>query len=202
MQATLTLMGLYNYLYDEDTNTDVLFQNLSVPAGTFDLDTLKATILLRGGEFEVLYPNPDFLVPMIGIWSAKWQNTMQRWWDAFDQEYSPIENYDRYEEWSDSGSGTGSGSSSGTSSGSETSDVSAFDANTYQPKDKVTSSGSNSGNTSSSYSNSGTHTGHIHGNIGVTTNMQMIREQINLYELNLYDKLADAFLTEFIIPVS
>ena len=62
MQAKMTLIGLYNYLYDENLDDpDVLFSGLTVPADTYDLDLLKATILLRGGGFEVMYPDPDFL---------------------------------------------------------------------------------------------------------------------------------------------
>ena len=201
MQAKITLIGMYNYLYDEDTNTDVLFQNFFVPANTFDKDLLINTILFRSGEFEVMYPNPDFMIPQIGKWCAKWQNTMQRWWDAFDQTYSPISNYDRTENWTDTGSGTGSGTSSGTSNGTETNDVSAFDASNLVPKDKVTTSGKTSGNTSSQFSDSHTHTGHIYGNIGVTTNQQMIQAELDLYKQNLYDELADVFVNEFCIPV-
>ena len=71
MQAKMTLIGLYNYLYDEDLDDpDVLFSGLTVPADTYDLDLLKATILLRGGGFEVMYPDPDFLIPMISACSA------------------------------------------------------------------------------------------------------------------------------------
>ena len=210
MQAKMTLIGLYNYLYDEDLDDpDVLFSGLTVPADTYDLDLLKATILLRGGGFEVMYPDPDFLIPMISAWSYKWANTMQRWWDAFAQTYSPIENYDRNESWTDTGSGTGSGNSSGSSSGTtggtDEETVSAFDASTYTPKDKHTTSGTQSGTTSgqtsSSFSDSHTHTGRIHGNIGVTTNQQMIQAELDLYKQNLYDELADVFLMEFTIPV-
>ena len=201
MQAKLTLIGMYNYLYDEDNDEDILFQNFFVPDDTFNPDLLINNILLRGGPFELMYPDADFMIQMIGAWCAKWQGTMQRWWDAFDQTYSPISNYDRNESWTDTGSGTGSGSSSGSSSGSDENTVSAFNVSTYSPKDKVTSSGTNSGQTSSSYSNSLSRTGHIYGNIGVTTNQQMIQAELDLYKQNLYDELADVFIMEFCIPV-
>ena len=217
MQAKLTLIGMYNYLYDEDNDEDILFQNFFVPDDTFNPDLLINNILLRGGPFELMYPDADFMIQMIGAWCAKWQGTMQRWWDAFDQTYSPISNYDRNESWTDTGSGTGSGSSSGTSSnttsgttgGTDEGTVSAFNVSTYSPKDKHTtsgtssdtSSGTNSGQTSSSYSNSLSRTGHIYGNIGVTTNQQMIQAELDLYKQNLYDELADVFIMEFCIPV-
>lgn len=201
MQSKITLMGLHNYLYDENVNPDGLFSQLSVPADTMDKELLINTILLRGGEFEVLYPNPDFMVPMIGVWSAKWADTITRWWNAFHAEYDPISNYDRHEEWTDNASGDDSGTSTGSSSGSVEDTTSAYNVSTYSPEHKETSSGTNSGSTSSEYSNTSSHTGHLYGNIGVTTNQQMIEAEYNLFKTNLYNEVADLFLTEFVIPV-
>jgi hypothetical protein len=201
MQAKITLMGLHEYLYDAVDNPDGLFSQLSVPASTLDKDILKNTILLRGGEFEVLYPNPDFMVPMIAVWSAKWADTITRWWTAFQADYDPISNYDRHEEWTDTASGSGSGQSSGTSGGSVEDTTSAYNVSTYSPEHKETTTGSNSGSTTSSFSNSNTHDGHLYGNIGVTTNQQMIEAEFELRKINLYNEVADLFLTEFVIPV-
>ena len=49
--ATLTLIGLYN-----EDNT--IFDLFTVPAG-LNKETLVNNILLRSGEFEVLYPVRD-----------------------------------------------------------------------------------------------------------------------------------------------
>ena len=201
MQSKITLMGLHNYLYDENDNPDGLFSQLSVPTDTMDKDLLKNTILLRGGEFEVLYPNPNFMVPMIGAWSAKWADTITRWWNAFHAEYDPISNYDRHEEWTDKASGDGSGTSTGSSSGNVEDTTSAYNVPDYSPEHKETSSGSNSGSTTSEYSNNSEHKGHLYGNIGVTTNQQMIEAEFELFKTNLYNEVADLFLTEFVIPV-
>ncbi len=206
MQSKITLIGMHEYLYDPDTNPKGLFSTLTVPTGTLDPDTLASTILLRGGEFEVLYPNPDFMLPMISVWSAKWAETITRWYKAFTAEYDPISNYDRHEEWTDTGtgSGTGTGTSSGTTGGTSARDVSSYDAaSDYIPSEKTTDSATSSGNTSSSYNNSTSdiHKGHLYGNIGVTTNQQMIEAEFNLFKTNLYNAVADLFLTEFVIPV-
>lgn len=108
--AKITLIGFQNYLegYDED-----LFKYLSVPTG-IDKDLLINNILLRGGEFEVLYSDPVFLQNMIGVWSSKWQRTMERWLNALSIEYNPLENYDRKEDWTDNGSKVSSGTSEET----------------------------------------------------------------------------------------
>lgn len=108
--AKITLIGFQNYL--EGYNDD-LFKYLSVPTG-IDKDLLINNILLRGGEFEVLYSDPVFLQNMIGVWSSKWQRTMERWLNALSIEYNPLENYDRKEDWTDNGSRVSSGNTEET----------------------------------------------------------------------------------------
>ena len=98
--AKITMIGFYNYLAHDNED---LFEYLSVPEG-IDKDTLVNNILLRGGEFEVLYSDPNFFKNMIGVWSNKWQRTMQRWINALSIDYNPLENYDRMEDWEDNGS--------------------------------------------------------------------------------------------------
>ena len=98
--AKITLIGFYNYLSHDNND---LFEFLTVPEG-IDKGTLVNNILLRGGEFEVLYSNPDLLKNMIGVWSNKWKRTMERWINALSIDYNPLENYDRMDDWEDNGS--------------------------------------------------------------------------------------------------
>lgn len=44
-----------------------------------------------------------------------------------------------------------------------------------------------------------THKGRIHGNIGVTTSQQMLREELNVARFNLVKKISDVFVKEFCI---
>lgn len=96
--ATMTLIGLYNY-------DDTIFDNLTVPE-SLDKDTLVNNILLRSGDFECLYTRPDFIKFAIGVWSNKWQATMEKWSEALAIDYEPLQNYDRNESWSDTKTGT------------------------------------------------------------------------------------------------
>ena len=205
MQATLTLIGLHNYMYDADDNPDGLFTNLTVPEDTIDRATLINTILMRGQEFEVLYPDPDVMSYFIGVWSQKWADTITRWYNAFHKEYDPIENYDRQEDWTDTGEGSGTAHGESSGGGTNTHEVSAFDApaaTPYSPESKDTTTDGTKTDTASLYSNENVHTGRVHGNIGVTTSQQMIHAEYELYLLNLYDEIADLFLKEFVIPVN
>ena len=197
--AKLTLIGMYQWA---KLNNDDLFTNLSVPTG-IDKTKLINTILMNGAEFEVLYGDFNFMKFIIGVWSDKWQRTMEKWKDALAIEYNPLENYDRQEDWTDGKKTTELNSASSTSSGTGNNEdkKSAYDASTYQPylKSDTSSSGSNQSTGLSSGDEEGTHTGRTHGNIGVTTSQQMLEAELDVSRFNLYDEIADLFLTELVV---
>ena len=198
----MTLIGLYSY-------DNTIFDLLSLPEG-IDKDTLINNIFSRSGEFEVMYPDPTYLKPAIGAWSAKWQSTFIRWINALSIEYDPLENYNRYEHWTDDDDTTITGNASGNSSGRthsvNTDKVSADDAgdtftNRGQNVIDGTDSGTSSSNTKEVTDGTNEHDGRIHGNIGVTTSQQMLLSELDLGYWNIYEKITDIFLTEFVIPV-
>ena len=92
--AKWTLTGMYNY-------DNTIFNEMILPAGR-EGDLLKQSLLIEKGEFEVLFPNPDFMKNAIKVWSAKWFRTFSEWLKGTQAEWNPIYNYDRYEEgWDD-----------------------------------------------------------------------------------------------------
>ena len=197
--AKITLFGMYQWM---QLNDDDLFAGLDVPTG-IDKQTLINTILTNGGEFETLYADADFMKDMIGLWSDKWQNTMTKWYEALSIEYNPLENYDRMEEWSDNKleHAVASDASNQSGSGNVTNQKSAYDGTGYQNHDKAdsTSSGTNNATTNTVAQGSSTHGGRTHGNIGVTTSQQMLQAQLDVVRFNLYNEIADVFLTELCI---
>lgn len=128
-----------------------LFDNMNLPAG-IDKDTVVNNILLEGSDFEVVYPDPDFMRSAIGVWSNKHYHTFEKWIAAQNLSYNPIENYDRMEDWTDTLDSdttntnvdtttentdtTVNTTGEQTDSGSVENTVSAFDADTYQPAEK------------------------------------------------------------------
>lgn len=214
---TMTMIGLYK-------NDSTIFDNMILP-DELDRDLVINTILMRSGEFEVLYPDIDFMKFSIGAWSRKWSKTFTDWVKGQNATWNPIENYDRYEEFSDSestsGTKSGSSTSSGSSSGSDTFGsegsnenlVSAYDSSTYQPSAKNVTDTENSSTSSSETSASSTdsetssettssnRTGHIHGNIGVTQASDMLKAFYDISQWNIYDHIADVFVTEYCIPI-
>ena len=192
--SKLTLMGMYQW-------NNELFKNLELPE-SLDSSILIDNILVRSGEFEVLYADFEFNQYMIGAWSRKWADTFQRWVDALAIEYAPLENYNRKEDWTDTRNGHTSGSTSGRTNSTNTNKVSAYDAgDALTTKDANTLVGADSSSSSGESHEGAKHDGLIHGNIGVTTSQQMLLAELDLGYWNIYEKITDLFLTEFTIPV-
>lgn len=203
--AKMTLIGMNAFMLNMN---DDLFLNLTLPEG-LDKQTLTDNILLRGGEFEVLYANPTAMQSLIGIWSRREQATFERWVNLAAIEYAPLENYDRMEHWTDETDGTGSSGSTGSvnTTSNDTSELtkSAYDQSTYSPYEKTINGGTvgttSSDSTSTSMSNDSEHNGRIHGNIGVTSSQQLWLAEAELGYWNVYTKITELFLQEFTIPV-
>lgn len=196
-KATLTLIGLYHW--DND-----LFKFFSIPSG-LDPDNAIDCILQRSAEFELIYPDFNFTQSMIGLVSKKWARTFQKWYDALQLEYNPIENYDRHEDWTDSDSRQTDRTSSDMSQARSQADtsVTTYDSDTLHPDGRSVSSqnASSGGKDSTTDSGNSAHTGHTHGNIGVTTSQQMLESELDLAYFNLYEQIADIFVRELCIAV-
>lgn len=215
--SKITLIGFEQFLNYENKS---LFDGLVLPEG-IDLEVLKSTIMLSGGEFEVLYSNPEFMRDQISYWGQRNYRTFEKWIKALNIEYDPLYNYDRHEEWTDEGSGTRENETSLNSSSSTTSDGdgsssventrSAFDSSDYQPHDKTDSEFENHSESSGEDESSGTlkedttnkseHSGHMWGNIGVTTSQQMLQSELDIASWNIYDHISDIFIRDFTVPV-
>ena len=98
--ATISVYSLAKY-YDTVKEKD-LFELLELPEN-IDKETVVNNILLESMPFEVYYTDPDFLHDAIGMFSNKYAWTFDKWSKALELEYDPISNYDRHEEWNDSG---------------------------------------------------------------------------------------------------
>lgn len=199
--AKITTIGFYNWMQSQN---DDLFSKINLPVG-IDKDTLIDNILLRAGEFEVVYSNPFFYQNAIGVWSDKHKNTFKKWIDALSIEYNPVENYDRMEEWEDKSNGNSIGETNGNTSLNSINEnkVSAFDSDLYQPDsyNSNISNGNDNSNTKTNSSNNSKHVGRVHGNIGVTTTQQMLESELSLAAWNVYEHITDLFIEEFCIAI-
>ena len=238
----LTLIGLYNY-------NPNLFNDLVLPDG-YDKNDFIDSLLLEHGEKCVLYANPDFMQNAIAAWGRKWAGNLERIYKALTEEYNPLHNFDRFEEYTDN---EGTKRESTTNAGHTATDspkyddnvtndydvvtdtnnnattetqVSAFNSSQYEPSEKIIQNGgkttvSNDGTikrhidgktqdlneTSNSKTNDSethnfTHKGHLYGNIGVTTSVQMLTSEVDArMKYNLYDAAGRLFANELLIGI-
>lgn len=194
-KAKITLLGFYQY-------NENLFDELVLPDGV-DKDTLIDSILMRGAEYEVVYSDPGFMQRLIGSWSRQWLHVFEKWKEVTDTEFKPLENYDRYEDFSDTSQLTGKGSTSGSDSANATGQTSAYNSSGFTNADNSISNATTRTDSNTESEEVKVHTAHIHGNIGVTTSSAMFRE---FYELmlqygNIYNSIATVFLQSFVIPI-
>ena len=146
--AKITLTGQEIWL---QKNNQSVFDLLSLPEG-IEKDNVVDNIILECGEFETLYSDPYFMRSAVGVWSNKHYRTFEKWIAALNLEYNPLENYDRQEDWTDTGDENTKSKftddtktetdSSTTSEGSSNQNgntedlVSAFDSSSYQESEK------------------------------------------------------------------
>ena len=214
----LTLIGMYNYDHD-------LFRLLSLPDG-MDKDLFVNVLLMRYGENPVVFPTVPFFKSAVGVWSAKWFDSLERMLEAVTEDYNPLHNYDRHETYTDKETGSNSGTISDQgaeestyvtdtdTTGTEENTISAENVSVYQPDSKREDSGTldstvtgkvTKGNTRTDTGSNRRdleHTAYLYGNIGVTTSQQMLLEEIKLRkDLSIYDVAAELFYREFCLYV-
>ena len=163
-EIRLSILGLYNY---GESLHDDLFENLTLPEGINRADLIN-NILEQGASFETLYPDYEYLKFSIGAWSRRWYRTIEKWINVLSIDYDPLYNYNRYDEWEDSGSrsGTTTGTTgstrnltgsttdhvegqtdttdSVTTTGEDELSVVAYNSDTYHNKEKRETSGTSS----------------------------------------------------------
>lgn len=197
MESTMSLLGLYKY-------DNTVLDGLRIPEG-LDSEVLKDNLLMETAELEVLYSSASFMKSAIEVWSQKMLDVWTKQYATTKYEYNPIDNYDRYEEWTDkrNESLTESGKSSGDkgtntiNSGSAYNETSMIerDASRYSENQSSSSEADSSGEAES------THSGHIHGNIGVTTTQSMIKQERDIVNFNMYNIIINDFINRFCLLV-
>ena len=173
--ATLSILGLYN----ADPN---LFNEMPIPQ-SIQRNTLVDLILSECAELEVIYPDPKFFKKILESWARSRLPVWERLEAAITAKYNIVENYDRIEEWTDTGKG-----------------------NSLQKK---RTRGFNQGagmvdtsETNSNGENTSTHSGRVHGNIGVRSGQELVEQELALApKTDLYNYIVEDVRERFCIPV-
>lgn len=181
MPGWMSVKGLYDW-------DPTLFNGLQIPA-PMNKNIMINYIIAECSDLEVAITNPDTLKIMIESWSLARLHSWSRLYESTVQEYNMTHNYDRYEEWSDAGQGSSAANSNTTNS------KAAYNNSNPVVSDKQNQNGNSSTTTNSS------HRGHMYGNIGVTTAMQMIKEERDIDTYDVYMAITNEFKRKFCIAV-
>ena len=222
--AKITLIGLEQFLNPDHS----VFDNIDLPEG-IDKDTLINSILLRCGEFELLYPDPEFMTMAVTLWGKKNYWTFSKWVELINKEYDPLYNKDYYEdlkinhEGSDENTGKNHEGSDYTRTDNlrAESDINEVHSEkAYNDSDFVsttrdvtdgesrnTGTQKNAGTTDSNFESKAkdkfedVHALHAYGNIGITSAQELFLKQAEVARFNLYEQISDLFCQEFCIMI-
>lgn len=223
-------MNLNNIVqYCKIYNLPDIFEGINVPA-PLSKKAVRSAIMVKCGLLTPVFGEPDVLRQTITDWFFEKQWAFSHLVKILNAEYSPIENYDRYEDITDTHEGTGKDTHGGNDtrtfkadnkdidSGTDTTtnEISAENASTYQADNKRTegygkiTDYDRDETTQDSYGHTidkkedwkTVHTAHIHGNIGTTKNAEMILDDLNLIgQFDPYKWIAGQFENDFMIMI-
>lgn len=208
-------MNLINLIELYESEDKDIFANINLPKG-LEKDLVVQTILDLSATFIPLYTDYRlFNQKNIAFFNRNYLN-FARLLEAFNEEYNPIHNYDRYEERDENRNRENTENNNisikneGTQSPSQTQEkkVSAFDSSNYENQEKIelggtnreSQSGNQQTNLNSNENESYTTDNHLYGNIGVTTSQQMLESEFVMREKwNLYEMIARKWFSEFML---
>lgn len=204
-RVLISLMSLYHW--DEH-----ILDDLQIPTG-LAREPLIAEMLAQLAELNLIITDPAILKEVIKHWSATKIDIWQHLFDTTQYEYNPI--------WNKDGTYTETETRDLTykTDGTETRDLtgrldltdnartSAFNSNTMQPTDQLirdqdtAEGGTVDIDQTNKDSGTVTRVREEHGNIGVTTTQQMIKEEREIADFSLYQLIIDDFKERFCIMV-
>lgn len=205
----LSVMGLYQF---DDTILDVM----ALPDGV-NLDLIKAGILTECAELEIMLPDPDVFRTSLGYWSRSQLPIWQKLYDSTQLEYNPIWNKDgtitetRHLEKTENETRNNT-ETRDLESGAETTatgKTAGYNSSALQNQDQTTTTGSgtdtgtvtNNGRASNTGEHDETVTRRETGNIGITTTQQMLKEQRDVVQFDIYKYIIQDFKSMYCIGV-
>lgn len=194
-----------------------LFDDISLPTGKYtsydadgnpttetvtpDKEILVNSILDEVAELQPITIDPDVMKMKINNFFLKNKVGFEHLISINLIWYSPIENTDRYESRKDSRvtNATVGESQNATMAHSDLHKVSTYDSDILHEAEGNTSDDTNSftGSKNSNIDDGGNATIHAHGNIGVTTNQQMLNQELEFWtRFSFYKIVAERFMFE------
>lgn len=188
-RAKMTIVTLYNY-------DNTIFDTFSVPAAVpaenipaANKSVAVAQILIDNAEFELMYPDLDFMKYAISNWSTVNAKKWEKLWYTENIKYDPIANVDAEEKETHNLKYSRDLNYNINNTGK----YSGFNSSTMRD---VTNQ--NAANREAGYTDdTGTLTKERHGNIGVTSTQQLINQERDAADFSIYKVIADDFKKAF-----
>lgn len=219
-KAKISALGLYEY----DNSVFDYFRVPDSPPG-LQMETARDIILTETSDMSIaVYSSPESFKQAVLLWVSKNYNVWNELWQTLNYDYNPIHNYDREEHGKDKDDTAHTETpnitvtdhyirdltDSGTSD--TTQGVGAFNEGMAQAEQNHSTSSAKAEGTSDNTNrrtgeieNVGhdvhTHDFHAFGNIGVTSTQQMIKEQREVVQFNLYDYILQDFKRHFCVMI-
>lgn len=196
-----------------------------VPNEPFDADHFFKYLDWAVGDYECPIWNPKVLKKQVHRWSElhlpEWQRIVDVWW----AEYEPLWNYDRTDEETisrdldgkygseSSNKESSSSSANGTADNHVNENVAGYDSgglveNSEQLSNSVSETASNSESEGNASSSSSTNEDEVttrklraYGNIGVMSSQDLLKSEIEVAQISIYEIIVSEFKDEFCILV-
>lgn len=193
--------------FGEVTGKGGLFDNILLP-DSIDKETLVNKIVYENWDLQPRILDFDLLQKMIENHFKVKYTSYSKIFEALESEYNPLHNFDRYEvkdedtKLKQNRNRNSNVENSGTDNVEE--NTSAYNSNTYQPRNQTNDTFSNKSIDSEKEENDHTNkyktNNHLYGNIGVTTSQQMLEAEIKLrIENDIYTLISVDFRKAFML---
>lgn len=182
-----------------------------------DMDILIGKIVQVCGAMTPVYNTTDSYTYFHKLFFKTWGVQIKKLFDTMDYEYEPLENYRRVEDLKSdtsentSGNENGNDSSSSNSQNSSTVEnkTSAYNESLYQPESQETEQGNSSGSTNGQNHKDYTREkksgvkedNTIRGLNGLFTTQQLIKQEREIAEFNVYQWIVNKYMEELFICV-
>lgn len=211
--ATMSILGLYEY-------DPTIFDGLTLPTAADitheadkvsdpfvpDKQTFIKWLCLQLAEVSLVYASAPVVKSMISIWSDVRLPVWKAVYNTLLYKYNPIWNKDGkiVEEHDLTITDDYKVKDMKTEhDGNVANEVTGYDSNTYSPNTRqvLETADTQNGSTNNVHTDKGTVTRTEGGNIGVTMTQEMIRQQRDVVEFNLYDYILQDFKQQFCVMV-
>jgi len=193
----LSVAGLYRW-------DPTLFDTMVLPED-MNRQALIGNILLECSELEIMITDPSIMKESLTYWSVSQLPIWQKLLATTQFEYNPIWNKDGVitEERTHSHSDTEERDLASAAETTGTGQVSAYNSSAFQNANKSVTegTGSDTGTIEHSASDHDTYERTEKGNIGITTTQQMIKEEREVSQFDIYKYITESFKSIYCLGV-